>query len=157
MMQTLHLGLHSSLESSIDKSPYVNIMEDGMVAAMKDEVGSSNTLDLPDAKINHDMRSENDFAVSDQREPITEASKDPVHEVSPSSVEKTENESYSKIIHDVTAPVKRSINQLSRRYGTSIWLLAYVAIMTSWPLVGTLLNVFRRKFKGSLPASLLRR
>lgn len=156
-MQALLAGLHSSLESSIDKSPYVNIMEDGMVAAMKNGVGSSNTLDLPDDKMNHDMRSENDYAVSDQREPITEASTDPVHEVSPSSVEKTENESYSKIIHDVTAPMKRSINQLSRRCGTSIWLLAYIAIMTSWPLVGTLLDIFRRKFRGSLPSSLLRR
>ncbi|KAG1328039.1 embryogenesis-associated protein EMB8 [Cocos nucifera] len=155
--KTLLPGLHSSLESSIDKSPYVNIMEDGMVAAMKNGVGSSNTLDLPDDKINHDTRSENDFAVSGQIEPITEASTDPVHEVSPSSVEKTENENYSKLIHDVTGPMKRSINQLSRCCGTSIWLLAYIAIMTSWPLVGTLLNIFRRKFRGSLPASLLRR
>lgn len=147
-------GLHSSLESSIDKSPYVNIMEDGTISATKDGAAeSSNMLDPSDDQINHDVKPENDLAAPNQRETGTEASMDLVHDISPSSGEKADNESYSKIIHDVTAPLKRSINQLSRRYGTSMWLLAYIAIMTSWPLVGTVLRIFRRKFRGSLPAS----
>ena len=36
-MQTQEHGLQSSLGSSIDKGPYVNLMEDGMVAAVRNE------------------------------------------------------------------------------------------------------------------------
>jgi hypothetical protein len=39
----------------------------------------------------------------------------------------------------------------------SMWLLAYIAIMTSWPLVGSALQIFfRKKLRNVLPAAFLR-
>ena len=56
------------------------------------------------------------------------------------------------------APARRRMDQLSPYGGKSIWLLVYIAIVTTWPLVGSALLVFlKRKFKNALPAALLSR
>ncbi|KAL1533760.1 phospholipase ABHD3-like isoform X2 [Salvia divinorum] len=41
--------------------------------------------------------------------------------------------------------VRRCLHQLSRQTNKSIWLLAYIAIMSSWPLVGAALRYLRRR------------
>ncbi|KAF2930923.1 hypothetical protein DAI22_05g171900 [Oryza sativa Japonica Group] len=59
-------------------------------------------------------------------------------------------------IQDAIAPVKISINQLIRSQGRSVWLLTYIAFVTSWPFLGALgFILFRKKFRNSLPAKRL--
>ncbi|KAG6427271.1 hypothetical protein SASPL_111513 [Salvia splendens] len=45
----------------------------------------------------------------------------------------------------IVAPVMKRLNQLSRQNRTSLWLLAYIAFLTTWPLVGSAVSVFFRK------------
>lgn len=157
-MQTPNHGLHCSLESAIDKGPYVNIMEDGMVAAMTSEGPDDMTKeDLHDDVLCHVDEPEDEIVLTDQSLLGTENDMDNGSEPV-DSVQEIEAESITKAIHDVTAPVKRSINQLLQHYDISMWLLAYIAIVTTWPLLGSALSVvFKRKLRGLLPASWLRR
>ncbi|XP_064992515.1 uncharacterized protein LOC135629256 isoform X1 [Musa acuminata AAA Group] len=150
-------GLHSLLESSIDKVPFVNVMEDGMVAAMtSDEAHDEHKEDLHNP-INHDMKPENEVAYGDQSGDRTEVDAD-LQQSAVSLGQGVEEESSDNAIPDVTASVTGSMNQLSRRYRTSLWLLTYIAIVTTWPLVGSVLhNIFRKKLKGFLPAAWIRR
>ncbi|GFY85516.1 hypothetical protein Acr_04g0002540 [Actinidia rufa] len=54
---------------------------------------------------------------------------------------------------DVTNPIRRCLNQLSRQNKTSMWLLGYIAIISTWPLVGAALHfVFKKKLKSIFPA-----
>lgn len=56
-------------------------------------------------------------------------------------------------LHEIIAPVKKSINQLARYQGRSVWLLAYIAFVTSWPLLGSLAFLtFRKKYRNPLRA-----
>ena len=56
-------------------------------------------------------------------------------------------------LHEIIAPVKRSINQVTRYKGRSVWLLAYIAFVTSWPFLGSLAFItFRKKFRNPLRA-----
>jgi len=69
-----------------------------------------------------------------------------------------EKEPYANNIGDVIALVRRSINQLTRSQGKSIWLLAYIAVVTSWPLLGTLsFFLFRKRFSNSLLSKKLKK
>lgn len=57
-----------------------------------------------------------------------------------------------------SSPLVRTLNQLSRATKTSVWLLTYIAIVTSWPWIGSALgSLFRGKIKRGLPASSTRR
>jgi abhydrolase domain-containing protein 1/3 len=59
---------------------------------------------------------------------------------------------------DVLTPIKRYVGQLSRQNRWSIWLLVYIAITTSWPLVGSALYlVFGKRLRDFLPGGLVRR
>ncbi|XP_042382477.1 embryogenesis-associated protein EMB8-like [Zingiber officinale] len=155
--KTQNWGVHHSLESGIDKAPYVNIMEDGMVAPMTTE--GADLVTKEDLHVNglchnpnpHDKcvlgveKSDGTENIDMDHEPV-----EPIH--------KKEVEGITKTIHDMTAPVKRSLNQLSRRYDMSRWLLAYIAIVTTWPLLGSALSfVFRKKLTGILPLPWRRR
>lgn len=124
LMQTQDLGPHTSLQSSIDKSPYISLADDGMVvAAQKDEIDT----DKPPAE-----STQHHPGQSSQDNNSTESLKD----------------------DKITTRLKRSINQLSRQSNKSMWLLAYIAIISTCPLVGSLiLIIFRRKLKNVLPAS----
>lgn len=150
--------LHSSLESSIDKSPYVNITEDGMVAAMIKDGASHSTGSFSDGQINQAQATENTVAVSDPREHQTEVAADSIQEPTESSRHKAQDDMYTNVLLDIAVPIKKSINQIYRQSGTSMWLLAYIAVVTSWPVVGSiLLIVFRKKLSTVLPAAWLRR
>ncbi|KAL5202103.1 hypothetical protein ABZP36_013055 [Zizania latifolia] len=156
-------GLHTSLESSIDKSPYVNFMEDGMVAAVTND--DANNSDSVDNLISNEIELR-DGMVDVQRNGITteiqnERDNNSLQEnVTPAQGpegSKEQLELNTDKIQDVIAPVKKSINQLTRSQGRSVWLLAYIAFVTSWPLLGTLgFILFRNKFRNSLPAKWLR-
>lgn len=143
-MQAPGPGLHSSLESSIDKSPYVNIMEDGMVAAVSNDAAENK--DSTEDQTTHETKPE-DFsaAVGEQHETGIEASTNSNHCTLNSLGEKEEGE--AKIVDEAIAPLRRSVDQLSRRHGRSMWLFAYIAVVSSWPLLGSVLFVvFRKKF-----------
>lgn len=161
-MQAQDHVLHSSLESSIDKSPYVNIMEDGMIAPVTND-GPGND-DSPSNQIvnevklnNGDVTQQNEHAKEVETKSSTEVNVTPTQSPAGSAKQQGE-EHYVNKIHDAIAPVKRSINQLTRYQGRSVWLLAYIAFVTSWPLLGSLaFIVFRKKFRNHLPAKWLRR
>uniref|UniRef100_A0A0E0CAW7 AB hydrolase-1 domain-containing protein n=1 Tax=Oryza meridionalis TaxID=40149 RepID=A0A0E0CAW7_9ORYZ len=153
--------LHSSLESSIDKSPYVNVMEDGMIALVTDDGPCDDVT--PSHQVNDIKQDNGDF--TQQNEHTKEVDDKNITEVNgiPSqspeqSAEQQVEEHYVGKFHDAIAPVKRSINQLTRYQGKSVWLLAYIAFVTSWPLLGSLAFIaFRKKFRNNLLAKWLRR
>ncbi|RLM97814.1 embryogenesis-associated protein EMB8-like isoform X1 [Panicum miliaceum] len=163
-------GLHSSLESSIDKSPYVNFMEDGMVAAVTND-GPDNNDSLHNQIVGEIELSDGMVAIQQnertgeiQNESYREMGDKNNSEENVTSVQGHEGnhrqreEPCANNIGDAIAPVRRSINQLTRSQGKSVWLLAYIAVVTSWPLLGTLgFFLFRKRFSNSLLAKKLKK
>lgn len=153
--------LRSSLESSIDKSPYVNVMEDGMIAPVTDD-GPCDDI-TPSHQVNDIKQDNGDFTQQNEHtrevddKNITEVNAMPSQSPEQSAGQQVE-EHYVGKFHEAIAPVKRSINQLTRYQGKSVWLLAYIAFVTSWPLLGSLAFIaFRKKFRNNLLAKWLRR
>ncbi|MBA0555694.1 hypothetical protein Golob_025855, partial [Gossypium lobatum] len=133
----------ASIESSIDQGPYVNVGEDGMVAA----VGSAHA---GNKSVEHftGLGSIQDKTVlgTEQTQQQTEAKSD----VAGSGGEVSgECSSLQRIkCFDVIAASKRWLNHLLfRKNGKSVWLLVYIAIITSWPILGSALRIFSRKKK----------
>ncbi|XP_052202619.1 embryogenesis-associated protein EMB8-like [Diospyros lotus] len=109
------LGPHSSLQSSIDQGPYLNVT-DGMVAAMGNEPIANDVEHLPDFPPNAAQTSEQATTVKDRNSSI------------------------------ITNRIGRCLNELFLQKRTSMWLLGYIAILSSWPLVGAALHfVFKKK------------
>ncbi|KAL6560690.1 hypothetical protein OROGR_004249 [Orobanche gracilis] len=118
----------SPLESSIDQAPYVHVSEDGMITAVSDETS---------------VQQEN----TNQNK--TECTEERVQEKEDADVNLNNNNQPPNTAHDLerdlVAPMKKCLNQLSRHNRKSLWLLAYVAIITTWPVVGSALTFFLRK------------
>jgi len=56
-------------------------------------------------------------------------------------------------ISNTLVPIK-TMMQLSRQQKRSMWILAYIAIVTTWPLVGSVLMfTFKRKVKNMWSAT----
>ncbi|GAY39639.1 hypothetical protein CUMW_045960 [Citrus unshiu] len=142
-------GLHLSTESSIDQGPYLNVSEDGMVAAVGNEQ-TRNSI-VGDHQTNSEM-----VLDTEQDEQLTGAKSDAVPNTDrtcepPANTPDTE-------LCNLTASVTSCLNQLSQRNKRSMWLLAYVAIITTWPLVGSALRfIFGKKRKTVLSATLTKR
>ncbi|KAH9692164.1 AB hydrolase-1 domain-containing protein [Citrus sinensis] len=142
-------GLHLSMESSIDQGPYLNVSEDGMVAAVGNEQ-TRNSI-VGDHQTNSEM-----VLDTEQDEQLTGAKSDAVPNTDrtcepPANTPDTE-------LRNLTASVTSCLNQLSQRNKRSMWLLAYVAIITTWPLVGSALRfIFGKKHKNVLSATLTKR
>ncbi|KAF8411849.1 hypothetical protein HHK36_004408 [Tetracentron sinense] len=158
VLQTQNSDLHCSLESSIDRGPYVNVTEDGMVTAMGcEQTGDGVVEDFSNDQMIHNKKTDL-VSNTEQNEHKAEAKTDFMHDIIQPSEQDTRSDQDVKYLHDVTAPVRRCIDQLSRQNRRSMWLLVYIAIITTWPLVGSaLFLVFKRKLKNFLPAALLRR
>ncbi|KAF8779410.1 hypothetical protein HU200_002679 [Digitaria exilis] len=152
-------GLHSSLESSIDKSPYVNFMEDGMVAAVTND-GPDND-DYLHNQIVDEIKSDGMVAIQQNEhtgEIHNENDSGGVGDKSHEENHKQREEPCANDIGDVVAPVRRSINQITRSQGKSVWLLAYIAVVTSWPLLRALgFFLFRKRSSNSLLAKKLKK
>lgn len=173
------------LDSAIDQGPYVNVSEDGMVAALNNAPTVDN-VDERDARqdTNHDghdrvpEESKRDELVTNNVEEIhvRQDTQHDGHAMVPEEgkkdelVTKTNTESgdssciaqttsaHNPVPLDVVTPFKRYLGQLSRQNRWSIWLLAYIAITTSWPLVGSALHlVFGKRLRNILPRGLVRR
>ncbi|KAF8719666.1 hypothetical protein HU200_024410 [Digitaria exilis] len=152
-------GLHSSLESSIDKSPYVNFMEDGMVAAVTND-GPDND-DYLHNQIVDEIESDGMVAIQQNEhtgEIHNENDSGGVGDKNNSEHNKQQEEPCANDICGVVAPVRRSINQITRSQGKSVWLLAYIAVVTSWPLLRSLgVFLFRKRSSNSLLAKKLKK
>lgn len=173
------------LDSAIDQGPYVNVSEDGMVAALNNAPTVDN-VDGIDARqdTHHDghdrvpEESKRDELVTNNAEEIhvRQDTQHDGHAMVPEEgkkdelVTKTNRESgdssciaqttsaHNPVPLDVVTPFKRYLGQLSRQNRWSIWLLAYIAITTSWPLVGSALHlVFGKRLRNILPRGLVRR
>ncbi|XP_052155668.1 embryogenesis-associated protein EMB8-like [Oryza glaberrima] len=154
-------SLHTSLESSIDKSPYVNFMEDGMVTAVTNDDANNSDSDNP---ISNEMELRNGMVGVQQDGIATEiqnecdgnrSQENVTPAQGPVGSQEQPKQNIDKI-QDAIAPVKISINQLIRSHGRSVWLLTYIAFVTSWPFLGALgFILFRKKFRNSLPAKRL--
>jgi hypothetical protein len=155
-MQAEDHVLHSSLESSIDKSPYVNVLGDGMVAPATND-GPVND-GPPCNQIVSELKQKDVVNHTQQNEHAREVENksgieaDAVSVQTPAGSAKQQGEKSNKI-HDAIAPVRRSISRLTRYQGRSVWLLAYISFVTSWPLLGSLaFIVFRKKFRSPFSA-----
>lgn len=131
-MQMQITTVHSPLETSIDQAPYVNIREDGLVTAFSNEpsgeVGSQqNEQPVEDDKAGDRIRGVNGAM---QLETNATTQFDPTPEPD---------------FDAVMVPVKRCLNQLSRRSKISMWVLAYIAIITTWPILGSASPMFFKK------------
>ncbi|TYJ45635.1 hypothetical protein E1A91_A02G070300v1 [Gossypium mustelinum] len=133
----------ASIESSIDQGPYVNVREDGMVAA----VGSAHA---GNKSVEHftGLGSIQDKTVlaTEQTQQQTETKSD----VAGSGGEVSgECSSLQRIkCFDVITASKRWLDHLLfRKNGKSVWLLVYIAIITSWPILGSALRIFSSKKK----------
>ncbi|XP_038683198.1 uncharacterized protein LOC119983593 isoform X3 [Tripterygium wilfordii] len=145
------LSLSSPLESSIGEGPYVNVTEEGIVAV----IGNSQTENLAE-----DMFEDQD--ISNKHTVHTATDEQDIYSddnMTQKSQFKNRTASQSEQnVNNSFGPAQKCLNQLLRRSKTSIWLLAYIAFATTWPLVGTaLLLVFKKKFRGILPMASLKR
>ncbi|KAF9690292.1 hypothetical protein SADUNF_Sadunf01G0180300 [Salix dunnii] len=140
-------GLSIPLESSIDQGPYVNVSEDGMVTA----VGNSQEDFIAEDECNEDA----DHIEKDEDAILHEERSDLLTEKTQSKVDL--NQPLDQNVNDLAVPFRRRMDQLLRLSRISIWLLAYIAIVTTWPLVGSaLLPFLKRKFKSVIPSALRR-
>lgn len=148
-LQMQNSGPHSSLDSAIDQGPYVNVA-DGMVSAMCNEQNGDDMVEeLSDLQKIHDEKDSIIISDVEQDGHLRGAKGDALPDIAETSKDAEH--------HDVISPVRSCLNLLSRQNRWSMWLLAYIAIVTSWPLVGSALQIFiRKKLRNVLPAALLR-
>uniref|UniRef100_A0A5B7B4C8 Putative abhydrolase domain-containing protein 3 n=1 Tax=Davidia involucrata TaxID=16924 RepID=A0A5B7B4C8_DAVIN len=132
------------LESLIDQGPYVNVMEDGMVTAVGNEQTLGDDMHNEHGEKDEDMISDaqkSDYMTGEKTHLTNDIAQPPGQD-----------------INNIIAPVRRCMDQLSRHSRKQVWLLAYIAIITTWPLVGSaLLLFFKKKFRNMFPAVLQRR
>ncbi|KAE9589135.1 putative alcohol O-acetyltransferase [Lupinus albus] len=140
--------------SSIDQGPYVNVTEDGMVAALNKEPAMDNVEELHAIQDTHHETHDRvpEEKVNKQNELVTNAK-------SGDSSDAAETFStHDAMALDVIKPLKRYVGQLSRQSRWSFWLLVYIAITASWPLLGSALYfVFGKKLRDILLGGFPRR
>jgi len=142
---------NTPLGTSIDRGPYVNVTEDGMVAALNNELKNDNTEEIQVMQDTHNegLKMIPEEVKRDELETNAKTVGSPAIAQIGSAQDATAN---------VMRPFKIYLGQLSRQNQWSIWLLVYIAITTSWPLVGSALYiVFGKKIRNILPNGLLRR
>ncbi|KAA8536574.1 hypothetical protein F0562_029052 [Nyssa sinensis] len=135
------------LESSIDQGPYVNVMEDGMVTAMGNE-----------QTVGEDMHNEHKVQMEKAEDVISDTQNSDHMTGEKTDLTNDIAQAPGQDIGNIIAPVRRCMDQLSRHSRKQVWLLAYIAIITTWPLVGSaLLLFFKKKFRNMFPPVLQRR
>nr|XP_027113220.1 phospholipase ABHD3 [Coffea arabica] len=153
-------------EISIDQAPYVNVVEDGMVTA----IGNGQLADMGhlnnDNMASHDKAEDAVSAVAaignGQTTQVRSLENDNCiqHDKAEDKLSDTGKNGETPNVaaghalasgrnaSDIIAPVKRCVDKLSRHSRKSMWLLAYIAIITTWPVVGSaLLLFFKKKFR----------
>ncbi|MED6161002.1 hypothetical protein PIB30_056652 [Stylosanthes scabra] len=139
------------LVTSIDQGPYVNVTDDRMVAALNNEPSTDNVEELhaiQEDSAHHDTHDNKipEHKVNEKDDPVANAKRG-----SSSRMARTGSSAHNSVLNDVTTPFKTYLGQLSRQSRWSTWLLVYIAIATSWPLVGSALQVvFGKKLRNSV-------
>lgn len=158
VFQIANTGPQSSLDSTIDQGPFVSVAEDGMVAAMGNERKDDDTVEEV-SEPQRSVHSEKTQMVSNTGlidEQSTQQKSGFVPTIEQTSVQVTPVQDAKPVV--ATSSVKRCLDILRRQNRYSIWLLAYIAIITSCPFLGSALRVLTRKrLRNVLPAVLLRR
>lgn len=132
------------VDSSIDQGPYVNIAEDGMVGAVGNE-------QVEDNRVDDVLEPEEPKISAEQDQQMTQPESGSLAGIGQSSEQAT-------MPLDVTAPVRRCLYLLSRQSRWSLGLLVYIAVVISWPLVGSVLRIaLRKKLRNVLPGAFLKR
>lgn len=142
-------SLPSPAESLIDQGPYIDVAEDGMVAAIGTMALDKVVEDKPNKPVAQIKQDKDTNLETEQSDHTTQETLPGNDLVQPSKQD----------VDDLIVPIRRCMDQLSRSSRISIWLLACIAITTTWPLVGSALTLFfKKKFKSfSPPMALLRR
>ncbi|XP_022966858.1 embryogenesis-associated protein EMB8-like [Cucurbita maxima] len=116
---------------SIDQGPYVSVLEDGMVTAVGDEPTDDTVQDMPNQETTN--VSTDDEVILDKEEADHDRKNDQL-------------EIYEeKNTTPATTPVRKCTDCLARWSGRSVWLLAYIAVLTTWPMVRPALSLFFKK------------
>ncbi|XP_062091536.1 uncharacterized protein LOC133797596 [Humulus lupulus] len=151
----LNSGPKSSLDSTIDQGPFVSVVEDGMVAAVGNEQKNNNSVEeLSETQKGHCENTET-VSVADQDELSSQPESGFVPVIKETSGQATRVQDAKPLD---TTPVKRCLDVLHRQNRFSIWLLAYIAIATSWPLLGSAMRALsRKKLRNFLLAALFRK
>ncbi|KAI9085650.1 hypothetical protein K1719_032493 [Acacia pycnantha] len=143
---------HTPWDTPIDQGPYVNFA-DGMVAASEQ---TTHNEEEESQAIPSDQHQTNNEKIQEEQVEVPRADVN-CDDAAPSITE-TPTVQGDAVPLDVIAPFKRYLGQLTRHSRWSTWLLLYIAVTTSWPLVGSALRlVFGKKLKGVLPGGFLRR
>ncbi|XP_051123773.1 embryogenesis-associated protein EMB8 [Andrographis paniculata] len=129
-----HLKPNSAhTQSSIDQGPYLNVA-DGMVAAMgnerTDDTINETSKENKDQDQEKQLVSENNIFTSGRKS---------------DSATNTQRTSESAGPKGGLSIVERCLYQLSRQSNRSLWLLAYIAIISTWPVLGSALGFFLKK------------
>lgn len=121
---------------SIDQGPYVSVLDDGMVTAVGEEQTDDIMQDTPNQETAN--VSMNDEVILDKVEVDHVRKNDqPEH-----YEEKDPNPTQA------TTLVRKCTDCLTRRSGKSFWLLAYIAIVTTWPMVRPALSLlFKKRYR----------
>ncbi|CAL9242915.1 unnamed protein product [Arabidopsis halleri] len=107
------------LGSSIDQGPFVDAGEDRMVAA-----------------------------ASEVDKTRADAEPEDIAQIDENTSNYSHKDNTPQVYNSLLGPLKKRVDQLSRYSRKSIWLLAYIAIVTTWPLVGpALLFSIKRRFR----------
>lgn len=128
--QKVQVSSTNPLDSSIDQAPDVNFEAEGMVTAISKEP-------MCDAD-----RSTDDMRIGEPETRIP-GEKDNEHILQETVIAPAKMT--SSLRDEITLPIKMCLNQLSRNSNKSMWLLAYVAIITTWPVLGSALFWFFKK------------
>lgn len=145
-------GQHSALDSSIDQYPHLHVAEDGIVTAASGEEKTDGIEDIKNLQMLSEEKTTEMLSNAEQEKHVTEAKSDFMSETCQTS-------EIAKNIQgvespDITSPLRRFLNQISQQNSISIWLLAFIAIRTSWPLVGSLTKfIFRKRSRKIMPAA----
>ncbi|CAN0880648.1 Embryogenesis-associated protein EMB8 [Linum grandiflorum] len=126
------------LESKIDQGPFINVVDDGTVAAVADILKDDTAAANDTSNVDHTTGKEDseEKEESSNKDVATPKKMDPGN--SPESP-------FDRKLSDVIKPIKRQITKLRRHSRTSIWLLAYIAIVSTWPVLGSGLLFYLKK------------
>ncbi|KAK2966092.1 hypothetical protein RJ640_025588 [Escallonia rubra] len=135
-------SLIRTLESSVDQGPYVSVMEDGLVTA----VGNETPVDAEVIRNQPACQNDNDEDAITDTQVVDHMNGGKAHLTNDLAHSREE-------IKNIRDPIRKCMDQLSRQSKKSIWLLAYIAIVTTWPLVGSALLLFFKKKLRSIQMS----
>ncbi|KAK9134839.1 hypothetical protein Syun_014169 [Stephania yunnanensis] len=156
----IHNSISLTREHSIDQGPFVSFTEDGMVSAMGNEETSSvienicHDQNIPESGV--EITLEKDIrGLTEQNSETQVGSVDSSHQ---SAKDATSSINGSKNQNGITSHLRRSMDQVLRHNRISLWLLAYIAITTTWPFLGSaIIMSFKKKFRNIFSGAGLRR